>query len=449
MEIGLFLSDNQFIEGVLLDIKQDHIVVDVNQNIYYFALQHIQALSQNAKDFRISSEVVHYVDRNNLIDVLESLRYNWVSINSLGDQVLCGVLSKISDDYITVINNSELLYIPKSYLSTISSNISEEQIILLNKQEQHAIKGGQIEDEITSEHTQKIKEIERVTNREVPVIGIPLREGIEDENVTNEQSESHQKTKVEMYAILVKLLKHNLLNRDVDNERREDNFRETAIRGVVLHIDDKSMGQTDSEVTSQNVPSEVPELTRLVKHDLPNRISEYTLEENHRGVVESNNQDSQEDQLLPTKSRVKGKEKRLLISAWSTMNNDQHAIVNHENIAMENEAPNCKGDPKKKEQPTDLVNSLFQPLHDQYLNEDFVTLEENSKSAETTIFQLPVIRINQKEKKEMLEKQYYALMKQAETNCFHMSERQLHLSEEEQYFALMKHAAKMYREFKD
>ena len=40
-------------------------------------------------------------------------------------------------------------------------------------------------------------------------------------------------------------------------------------------------------------------------------------------------------------------------------------------------------------------------------------------------------------------------MKQAETNCFHMAERQLNLTEEGQYLALMKHAAKRYQEFKD
>ena len=119
MKISLFLSDNQFIEGVLLDVKQDHIVVDVNQNIYYFALQHIQSLSKNAKDFSVSSEIVHYVNKNYLVDVFKAFRYNWVSINSLSDQVLFGVLSTISDDYITVINNSELLYIPKSNLSTL------------------------------------------------------------------------------------------------------------------------------------------------------------------------------------------------------------------------------------------------------------------------------------------------------------------------------------------
>nr|WP_255551190.1 YuzF family protein [Sporosarcina sp. E16_8] len=500
MEISLFLSDNQFIEGVLLAVKEDHIVVDVNQNIYYFALQHIQALSKNAKDFRISSEGVQYVDRNNLADVLEALRYNWVSINSLSNQVLFGVLSKISDNHVTVINNSELLYIYKSYISTINSNLSEEQIVLINKQEQPAVKGFEIEDKITSEHTKKIQEIERVTNIKVP--DIPAKGEMEDENSTNEQSQFHQKTRVEMYATLLKLLKNNLLNKDVDKERREDFFEETAIRSFVSHINDKSKGLSDSSdiavqncqveeqvivehtqtisetklikslevpiiedsagegieienlikensvTTSQTLASEVPDLSRLVKHDLPKEVSEYTFEEDHPSVLGSNNQVSQQEQL-PTKPRVKGKEKRLLISAWSTMNNDQHAIVNHENSAMENETPDFKGDPIKKEQPSDAVNSLIRQLHDQYRNEDFVTLEEKLKSAETAIFQLPVIRINPKAEKEMLEKQYYALMKQAETRCFHMSERQLPLPEEEQYLALMKHAAKMYREFKD
>ena len=503
MEIGLFLSGNQFIEGVLLDIKQDHIVVDVNQNIIYFSLQHIQALSKNAKDLRVSSEVVHYVDRENLIDVLKALRYNWVSINSFGEQVLFGVLSKISDNHITVINNSELIYIPKSYLASISSNISEEQIILINSQEQLAINGCQIEDEITGEHIQKIKGIERATNIEVPVLEMSAREGMEDENVTYEQSESQQKTRVEMYATLLKLLRHNLLNRDVDNERRGELFRETAIRGFVSHNDDKSKGQSDScvidvqdgqveeqviventqtidetklikslkvpvieyaageetvignvtkenfEVTSQPVSSEDPNLSCLIKHDLQQQVSNYSIGETHPNILASV-QISQEEQPLRTRSIIKRKKKRHLLSAWSTMNIDQHAIVNHKKIALKNESPECEEDTILTVQPSDPIHSLIiQPLHDHCQNEDFVTLDEKLKSVETTNFPSPVFRMSPKAQKEILEKQYYALMKHAETNCFQIFKRQLNLSEEEQYLALMKHAAKMYHEFKD
>ena len=53
---------------------------------------------------------------------------------------------------------------------------------------------------------------------------------------------------MEIYATLLKLLKQNLLNRDIDNERREDIIQETAIQGFIPQIDDKSKGQTDSSV---------------------------------------------------------------------------------------------------------------------------------------------------------------------------------------------------------
>lgn len=495
MEIGLFLRDKQFIEGVLLDIKQDHIIVNVNRKIVYLAFQHIQALSKNAKDLRISTEVVHYLDRDNLIDVLKALRYNWVSINSFSEQLLFGVLSKISDDHITVINNSELLYIPKSYLSTISSTISNEQINLLNTQKQPAIKESQLEDIITSEHTQNTKEIEWVTNVEIPILEMSAI--MEAENVTYEQSESQHRTREEMYVALLKLLKHNLLNRDVDNELREEPFQDTAVPGFISHTDDKTKRQFDSsvievqdcqveeqviveqtqtinvnnlikslkapfiedsaenitkeisEVNSQAVSSEELNLSRLLKDDLQKQEIKYPLEENLPAVLELSEQLGQEDQSLLKKSSLKRKKKRILLSAWSTMNHDQHVVVNHKNTAKGEETLDCDEGSIKTEQPSDAIISLLQPLYDQYIHEDFITLEEIPESVETTISQAPEIRISPKTKKEMLEKQYYALMKQAETNCFQMSERQLNLSEEGQYHALMKHATKMYYEFKD
>ena len=135
MKVGLFLSDNQFVEGVLLDVKQDHLVVDVNQNVFYFALQHIQSLSKNAKDFPVSSEIVPYLDRNYLVDVLKALRYNWVTINSLSNKIHFGVLSRIYEDHIILINNEELLYIQKSYISNIYKGIYEinEQLQISQK----------------------------------------------------------------------------------------------------------------------------------------------------------------------------------------------------------------------------------------------------------------------------------------------------------------------------
>ncbi|WP_336497256.1 hypothetical protein [Psychrobacillus sp. FJAT-51614] len=136
MKIGLYLSDNQFIEGILLDVKQDHLVVEVNRNILYFSILHIKALSKNAKDFHISEKLVKYLDRNDLTDLLITLRHNWIMINSLSKNALNGVLSSILSDHIILINDKELVYIPKSYISSIYSDISVKDILYLNKKEQ-------------------------------------------------------------------------------------------------------------------------------------------------------------------------------------------------------------------------------------------------------------------------------------------------------------------------
>ena len=163
-KIGLFLSDNQFLEGILLAIKEDHLVIDVNENVFYIARQHIKALSKNAKDFHVSSQIVPYLDKQHLTDLLNVFRYNWVTINGSGNQALFGVLSKVSEDHIILINNAELLYIPNSYISNIHSAIPKDQIIKENNREQLTIQEmstlavDEKIDEIEIQHLETIEE---------------------------------------------------------------------------------------------------------------------------------------------------------------------------------------------------------------------------------------------------------------------------------------------------
>ncbi|QTD42957.1 DUF2642 domain-containing protein [Sporosarcina sp. Te-1] len=119
LKIGLFLKDAQFIEGNLLDIKPDHLIVEVSQNVFYFALNQIHAISKNAKDFRISLDSTAHLSRSNLHELLKELKYNWVTINSLSRQTFFGMLSKIADDHILLINNEEQLYIQKAFITNI------------------------------------------------------------------------------------------------------------------------------------------------------------------------------------------------------------------------------------------------------------------------------------------------------------------------------------------
>ena len=72
---------------------------------------------------------------------MNDLKYNWVTINSLSDQELFGVLSNIFEDSIIVINHQELHYIAKSHISNIHEGISEkEKNITSSKEKLNAVK---------------------------------------------------------------------------------------------------------------------------------------------------------------------------------------------------------------------------------------------------------------------------------------------------------------------
>ena len=163
-KIGLFLSDHQFIEGILLAIKEDHLVIDVNENVFYIARQHIKAISKNAKDFHVSSQIVPYLDKQHLTDLLNVFRYNWVTINGSGNQAHFGVLRTVAEDHIILINNAELFYIPNSYISNIHSTISKDQIIKENNSEQLTIQKmstlaiDEKKDEIGMPHLESVQE---------------------------------------------------------------------------------------------------------------------------------------------------------------------------------------------------------------------------------------------------------------------------------------------------
>ena len=425
-KIGLFLNDYKYIKGVLLDVKQDHIVVEVNKKVFYFALQHIQTISSNTKDFPVSTKVDHYVDKSYLIDVLTALRNNWVSINSLSDQEVLGVLSRISDDHVTVINNSELLYIPKSYISNINSNISEEQIILINKLEQRELQDCQIEEHITSEHTLKTKEIELITSIEAPILEIPTEKVTEDENenVAIVEPELHTNPRLEIYTILIKLLKYNLVDGDLDEKSQvqtdslvvETKDYQVEEQVLVEHTQPinkiKSIKNLEAPIIEGSVREEAEiknviqvntkDSSRLDRPDLLEPVKEYSLKADHLSVLESNNRFSKKEENLIKEPKAKHKKKKMLLATSSPMNNDQH--------------PN---------------------------------LEKETETTEINGSHLPTIHVNPKEEKRMLEKQHFALMKHAEKNFHYMAEKDIKVSEEIQYLALLKHTARMYREFKN
>lgn len=133
-KIGVFLDHNLFAEGVLLDIKQDHLAVHIEGKICYFTLAHIHAFTGNTNDEQTSLKEVVYLNSNDLIGVLTNLLDKWVMVNRFSNQVFSGVLSSIQDDYIVVTNDQELHCIAISCIATIDQGvITDESKLTITK----------------------------------------------------------------------------------------------------------------------------------------------------------------------------------------------------------------------------------------------------------------------------------------------------------------------------
>ncbi|MDN4492746.1 DUF2642 domain-containing protein [Ureibacillus aquaedulcis] len=127
--VRLFFSDNQFIEGTLIAVKEDHLVVDANERIFYIALKQLYGISKNAKDNRVARQIPAFIDKNHLTDVLNSMKYNIITINGMYDKLFEGLLISISEDCIMLVNRDELHFINYSSIFNVFDGIYEQEKI--------------------------------------------------------------------------------------------------------------------------------------------------------------------------------------------------------------------------------------------------------------------------------------------------------------------------------
>lgn len=126
-EVRFFFNDSQYIEGTLIAVKEDHLVVDVNGHVFYIALKQIYGISKNAKDNRVSKHIPPFIDKNHLIDVLNSMKYNLITINGMHNKLLVGLLISISEDCIMLVNHTELHLIDYSSIFNVFDGIYEQE----------------------------------------------------------------------------------------------------------------------------------------------------------------------------------------------------------------------------------------------------------------------------------------------------------------------------------
>ncbi|MDE5052288.1 hypothetical protein NDK25_07815 [Niallia taxi] len=110
-------------EGTLLDVKEDHLRLEMNGKIYYFALHQIHAITNYAKDNNPLTLGVPLETKKDLNAILQDLRYSWVTITSNYNQVFKAMLSKVTEDFLILSNKEEQMYHLKTSIINIFNGL--------------------------------------------------------------------------------------------------------------------------------------------------------------------------------------------------------------------------------------------------------------------------------------------------------------------------------------
>lgn len=117
--------DGYIIKGVLLGIYGDYIAVHMNDAVLYFVVDKMQACVKNTKDFSKTKLTVYHLNKPQFTDVLRACKNQWVTINCFSNNPFTGLLNKIEEDYIVLIDDGKLIYTQTACISSFYDGIYE------------------------------------------------------------------------------------------------------------------------------------------------------------------------------------------------------------------------------------------------------------------------------------------------------------------------------------
>lgn len=452
LEIGLFLAENQSIQGTLLSVQEDHLIVKVNENVIYFPITQIKALSKNAKESSVINKGFSNTSLNRfkLEEILKTMYLQWITVNSFGNKSFSGVLSNVYEDYIVLINGENQYYILKSQITSIlNEQIDENQIINL---EANGIANTALTNLPTSNLT---SEDGQLTEEQKKAISDAIKEKVKQLfPMTNEDEQQDTTSDMNIDDLTATITQENQLEESSPSQNEET-------------LQDERLAQITA--TSKNILQEPPSKLEATLQNIENNPTKQ--QENTLAISSKNSKKTQkrpffhevkfnspiqectwEDMTMESHSPSKEKEQTELFYEDQELKKTEMSLIENTVKIAEKEDFEIKNLLEPSEEIQQLSEDVYeiQPVSgkiiaaqqiddaEEIFEEIMEPIECTSSSEESEFIHEPV-KMLMEDNKRLLKYQYYALMK--------FAERMYHI--ENQYRAIMKHAEKMYLQLKE
>lgn len=119
--------------GVLLGMGADYLVLQANTGeVLYYQQEHVKSVINKSQEFGVACDWIEqpYIEGADFLNILDSLKYKWVKINRGGPESVEGLVSNINEEYVTLVNHDEVIYVTNFHIKNVS------QIVKDNKKEE-------------------------------------------------------------------------------------------------------------------------------------------------------------------------------------------------------------------------------------------------------------------------------------------------------------------------
>ncbi|MFF2483738.1 DUF6897 domain-containing protein [Paenibacillus sp. NPDC058071] len=114
------------LEGKVLAVKSDYLVLCTKEGIKYVQLSHIKSITENREDCKSSGGCRHrrFINANNFKGVLRALDQNFVKVSAGGPDKVDGFLAEVCKDSIKVVDGRKITQILNDQIRWIAKEDS-------------------------------------------------------------------------------------------------------------------------------------------------------------------------------------------------------------------------------------------------------------------------------------------------------------------------------------
>lgn len=119
--------------GKVLAAEEDHFtLLNDDEGIIYYNMQHIKSLTYNARNqVELNVEIpedFEFITAADFKGVLEKLTLRWVKINRGGPETLEGIMDIVTDEFVTIVANEEIIRVSLFHIRNISYGVKVDKV---------------------------------------------------------------------------------------------------------------------------------------------------------------------------------------------------------------------------------------------------------------------------------------------------------------------------------